>query len=59
MCRWMQHIRSTCVLTRAPRLGEGRFRPVLYPQRFSLAQVPEALATLESRASYGKVLVIP
>jgi NADPH2:quinone reductase len=37
----------------------GRFRPVLYPTRFSLEQVPDALAALEGRSSYGKVLVIP
>jgi NADPH2:quinone reductase len=38
---------------------QGAIKPVLFPTRYRLDQVPEALATLESRRAYGKVLVVP
>ena len=38
---------------------QGAIKPVLFPTRFDLEHVPDALALLESRRAYGKVLVVP
>ena len=39
--------------------AEGKVKPVIYPERFALADVPAALEALGSRRSYGKVIVRP
>jgi alcohol dehydrogenase len=37
----------------------GKLTPVLHPQRFGLAQARDAMALLEERAVFGKVIVEP
>lgn len=37
----------------------GRIAPVIYPRRYRLDELPEALAALGSRRTHGKVIVAP
>ncbi|HZR84972.1 MAG TPA: zinc-binding dehydrogenase [Candidatus Binatia bacterium] len=38
---------------------QGKIDPLIFPQRFALADLPAALAALGSRKTYGKVIVTP
>lgn len=38
---------------------QGRIEPVIFPRRFALEELPEALAALGSRRTHGKVVVRP
>ena len=39
--------------------AEGKVKPVIYPERYTLAQLPAALEALGARRTYGKVIVRP